>query len=239
LSSLTIIQTEDFFTIPFAEETRVVVDGRIESDEYPGYFVENETGIAVYWEHNGTVLFVGLVSSGTGWVSIGLGRREVEMDGANIIIGYVNNESGLVLIDEVGVGRKHFPDVERGGRDDLLLGAGKEDDSKTTIEFVFPLDSGDSLDHSFSGNQTYGFFLAFHEMKNDLSSYHTRRSDILDLYVQPSLDPSPKLEPSDITEFGFYYLLIILVVLILVLLLVRHIRKPKVIRYKDLIMKDT
>lgn len=87
-----------------------------------------------------------------GRVAIGFGSQNTGMSVSNIIIGYVNDDV-VALSNQFSVGRRHSPDVEQGGVNNILDKAGSESDGKTTIEFIFPLNSGDSKDHTFeTGN---------------------------------------------------------------------------------------
>lgn len=217
-------------SVPYKEDSNVVTDGLIGPDEYGGLYNDTSTHVVVYWEHNGTHINVGLVSYGTGWVSIGFGSKNVGMDGANIVIGYIDEEGELVLTDEVGVGRNHFPDVEKGGRDDISAKAGSEEEGQTIIEFVFPLVSGDGLDHNFVVNRTYGFFLGYHESAKDLSTYHSARSDSLGLFIEPV--PGEPTKPLTGNFKVYYYTIAFFSFVIVVGFMVRYFRRPKVIRFR-------
>lgn len=220
---------EEALSVPYVEESRVIFDGSIGQGEYGGSFSDPSTNMTVHWEHDGVYLLIGLVSPGTGWASIGLGVRGTGMDGANLIIGYMTESGGLVLLDEIGIGRNHFPDTERGGEDDILSGAGSEEVSKTVLEFSLPLDSGDGLDQSFAPNGTYGFFLGYHESAKDTSSYHTARSETRDLFIEPV----PGLPPGGGGQGSWiYYVTGGLAVVAALVLLVRYMKRPRVIRFR-------
>lgn len=180
--------------IPYVEVTEVVVDGTIGPEEYSGTFHESATNMYIFWEHDGTDLYIGIESPGTGWVGIGFGLQEGGKDKANLIVGYIDDAGNLLLLDELGVGYQHQEDITLGGTDDILAKAGSESSVKTIIEFIFPLDSGDENDHSFEIDSTYSFFVAYHASADDFTSYHTARSQILTLYISPSsiTPPEPK-----------------------------------------------
>lgn len=171
--------------LSFSESSQVVVNGEIEALEYANSYVDPTTNIIVNWEHDGENIFVGLVSKGTGWVSIGFGPENTGMDGANIIIGSVDDVSGsLSISDETGVGFEHYSDSEEGGTNDILDQASSQNNGQTTIEFVVPLNSGDVFDHSFQIGGTYGFILAYHISDDGLKKYHTDHSTSLTLIVE-------------------------------------------------------
>ncbi len=180
--------TPDQAKMPYNEVSNVVIDGTISTNEYAGNYSETTTGMNIYWEHNGTVMYIGLESPGTGWVGIAFGPVGTVMEGANIIIGYVDDSTeALTLADNYGPqGWTHSSDTSLGGSDDIIDKAGSQSPSETIIEFAFPLDSGDSpYDYSLTGGSTFGFFVAYHAQNDDLTSYHSGRSDSLDFFIEP------------------------------------------------------
>jgi len=194
-------------TMPYKEVSSVVINGTISDNEYAGSYSETVTGINIYWEHNGTVMYVGLESPGTGWVGIGFGPVGTDMDGANIIIGYVDDNTGdLVLADNYGQGHSHSSDASLGGSDNILAKDGSQSQTKTIIEFVFPLDSGDApYDYALTAGNTFGFFVAYHASKDDLTSTHTTHSDSIDLYIEtkPTEGNQPPKASFNYTISGF------------------------------------
>lgn len=165
--------------MPFNAHPNVTVDGVVTKDEYSSSYFEVNTKITVNWMHDGINMYVAITSQGTGWVGIGFGPRGTGMDGANIINGYVDS-SGAVVEDYFGRGWTH----SRDSSNDMIDSAGSESSSQTTIEFVFPLDSGDPFDQSFQPGGTYGFFVGYHASVDDLRSYHTKRSATIDLNIE-------------------------------------------------------
>ena len=214
-------------TILYVPESKVVADGIIVPDEYGFSYMDQSTGMTVHWEHDGTIFRVGLVSPGSGWVSMGFGPRNVGMDGADMILAYTDEENSAVIVDEVGVGHNHLPDTERGGSDDILEGAVSQLGNVTAVEFSIPLDSGDALDRRLQGNGTYGFFLGYQSTARDRVTYHTDRSETMDVFVEPVPGVSP-LEPG----FPWVAALGVVSALTLVVLAIHLIRRPKVIRFK-------
>ncbi|MDW8045641.1 MAG: DOMON domain-containing protein, partial [Nitrososphaerota archaeon] len=176
-------------TLPYVPShlSKVVIDGKIERDEYGGSYLELYPALpAIHWEHDGVIMRVGLVSPGAGWVSIGFGKKGIGMHGANIIIGYVDSEGSFHIRDHFGIGVNHTSDVSLGGKDDIIFAAGSEVDGKTIIEFIFPLNSGDVYDHSFEVGGLYGFIIAFSKFSDDFTSFHgSARSGTLDLFIEP------------------------------------------------------
>lgn len=42
------------------------MDGIIKAEEYSGFYLDDNTGLTMYWEHDGTNMYIGLISPGTG-----------------------------------------------------------------------------------------------------------------------------------------------------------------------------
>lgn len=177
-------------TMPYEPDPKVVVDGIVSIDEYVDSYFEMITGIYVNWEHNGTHMYIAVESPGTGWVGIGFGVINTGMDGANMIIGYVDDSTGALVLEDVwGIKYTHSNDTFLGGSRDFVAEAGSQSNGKTVIEFVFPLDSGDSYDFRLSPGGTYGFFVAYQATEDDLVSYHTVYSETKDFYIEPKVTP--------------------------------------------------
>jgi hypothetical protein len=149
------------------------IDGVIGAGEYASQ--TELDGVSVSWATEKNALRVGLVSPGTGWVSIGFDPSSM-MNRANIILGTVV-DGAVVARDDVGTGLfSHAPDTSRGGQDNLLAAAGREADGKTTFEFAIPLNSGDDADRPLAVGQTVKVILAFHATSDDFSERHSRRT---------------------------------------------------------------
>ena len=193
LFSYNVFALTDPVVVPYVNSSKVIVDGIITQGEYKGTYTNPPTGVSVYWEQDGQNILVGLVSKGTGWVSIGFGPKNTGMDGSNILIGFVDDSSGvLTLSDELGVGYEHYSDESRGGKDNIVKKAGTQDKGITTIEFVVPLNSGDVNDQVLQIGETYGFFLGYHKTADDFKTYHSDHSASLTLTIQNPKDVSPK-----------------------------------------------
>jgi len=170
-----------------AEETRVVVvysiDGDIGAEEYP--HMAEIAGVEVYWANDATYLRVGLVAPGTGYVSIGFDpvRR---MEGANFIIGYVEDGVGYFRDDFGTEPTVHMADVDRGGMDHIVSSAGSEWVDRTILEFMIPLDSGDESDKLLIPGNTYTVLLAYHDLQDGFTTRHSRRGS-----GEIRLDPAP------------------------------------------------
>ncbi|UCF09523.1 MAG: hypothetical protein JSW65_05515 [Candidatus Bipolaricaulota bacterium] len=159
------------------------VDGVIADGEYP-HSVE-VTGMTVYWGNDAENLRMGLVSPGTGYVSVGL-APDRRMEGANFILGAVVDGWAAVR-DDIGTGPvAHEADIERGGTDDVLEWGGSETEGATVFEFVIPLDSGDAQDKPLVPGEVYELLVAYHETSDDFSARHSARGA-----AEITLDPAP------------------------------------------------
>jgi len=171
-------EAQDTATMYFRSPVAAVVDGQITPGEYPGSFLDPATGIEVFLSHDGQNMTAGLASPGTGWVGIGFGAPGVFMDGANILIGYVTGAT-TVLSDEFGVGFEHLADTRLNGTDDIIAKAGSESAGRTTLEFRFPLETGDARDYRLLEGQTYGMTLGYHATADDFVTLHTAAASLL------------------------------------------------------------
>jgi len=130
-------------------------------------------GFTLRWATlEGGNLGIELTGPTTGWVAVGFDPEQM-MQGANLIIGYV--ESGTPsLRDDWGVAlTSHASDVSLGGSDDVTVDGGSESGGETTIEFTIPLDSGDDYDNPMEPGSTYPVILARGpDGADDFTTYH-------------------------------------------------------------------
>jgi len=149
-----------------------VVDGTITDGEYPNH--TTVIGVNVYWSNDAEQLRIGLVSPGTGYTAIGLDPED-RMKGANYIIAFMQ-EGELHIRDDFGTQPiAHTQDTNRGGYDNILASAGSEWPDQTVIEFVIPLDSGDSYDKPLVPGNTYPILIAYHDLRDGFSARHSGR----------------------------------------------------------------
>jgi len=148
------------------------IDGSIQPGEYAHDTVI--AGVEVHWANDDSTLRVGLVSPGTGYVAIGF-DPESQMEGANYIVGYM--EEGEVHVrDDYGTSALgHMADTDRGGTNDVLAAAGAEWGDETILEFMIPLDSGDAMDKPLATGETYSVLVAYHALVDGFSTRHSGR----------------------------------------------------------------
>ena len=132
----------------------------------------NESGITLQWKPESTQLYVKVIAPTTGWVSVGFDPTQGMKD-ANIIIGYVRNDTAFMR-DDYGSGpATHESDIVAGGTDDITDIDGKETQDNTEISFMIPLDSGDSRDRPLTIGGFYNVILAYGQNgADDFDSYH-------------------------------------------------------------------
>ena len=155
-----------------APATGYSIDGAIGSTEYA--HSAEIAGVEVNWTNDATYLRVGLAAPGTGFVAIGFDPVR-EMEGANFILGYV--EDGKVYFrDDFGTElTAHMADVDRGGVGNIISSAGAEWADRTILEFIIPLDSGDAMDRPLVPGNTYTVLLAYHDLRDGFTTRHSRR----------------------------------------------------------------
>jgi hypothetical protein len=159
------------------------IDGAIGATEY--LHSTEIAGVEVYWTNDATYLRIGLVAPGTGFVAIGFDpvRR---MEGANFILGYVEDGKAYFR-DDFGIeSTAHMADVDRGGVNNIVSSAGAEWTDRTILEFIIPLDSGDEMDKPLVPGGTYTVLLAYHDLQDGFTTRHSRRGS-----GQIQLDAAP------------------------------------------------
>ena len=107
------------------------LNGLIEPDEY-GF--EKDLGrINLFARVEGDELYIAISGETRGWISVGFGS--LKMDGAHIVIGYVDGDE-VVFAEHLGSGHRH-----RNSRDKKMSAYGMtEIDGTTSMEVKLPLD---------------------------------------------------------------------------------------------------
>jgi hypothetical protein len=174
--------------IPYNDSGIVTVDGVIAENEYSGYMEDRTTKIDVYWEHDGTQLKVGLVSPnpGTGWVALGIGEAMLD---SNMIMGGFDPDrptDPTYCVDLVGIaGFKHKEDGDTTGSTDITACEATEADGRTTLEFIIPFNTGDTLDPILETGSVFPMFLAYHQSSDSITTQHTAHSKVFTALIRP------------------------------------------------------
>ncbi len=136
-----------------------------------------ENGIKMFWKVADDELHVKVTAETSGWVGVGFNPTE-QMKGANYIVGYVKNGE-VVLHDDFGDGKwNHSEDTALGGTDDFTIVGGHETDGHTTLEFSFPLDSGDDYDGGIDPQGRTVVLLAYGGKRDSLRAMHRYRTTL-------------------------------------------------------------
>ncbi len=131
--------------------------------------------MTMYWTIEKDQIHVKLTARTTGWVAMGF-DPENAMQGANIIIGTVEN--GQVRIeDHYGVRKMgHSPDEKLGGENHVLNPEGLEADGVTTLSFTLPLDSGEKWDKPIQPDGISRVMIAYGSGQDSFTASHAYRA---------------------------------------------------------------
>jgi hypothetical protein len=152
------------------------IDGAIADGEYGHSYRDEDVGMELHWSVIGDKLYIGLRSPGHGWLAVGFDPDGPMMRGADIVIGYVQDGQAFANDDYSDTQVSHKPDTDLGGTDDVAEVAGSEDEQGTTLEFVRPLDTGDSYDKPITPGEKF-VMLAYAEEDN-WTAYHAKRGTV-------------------------------------------------------------
>jgi hypothetical protein len=121
------------------------------------------SNINFYWKAESESLHVRLSAPTTGWVSAGFDPTAGQgMQDADYIIGYVVNDSVFFIQDNYGDSpTTHLADTLGGGFNNVKPIKGTESNGRTEIEFMIPLNSGDTRDRVLVVGNTYSVQLAY------------------------------------------------------------------------------
>jgi hypothetical protein len=132
-------------------------------------------GFTLRWEVDSTDLHITMSAPTTGWISVGFDPT-AGMKDANMIIGFVKDDSVFVRDDYGTSPTSHEADEQGDGTDDISNKAGSETDGRTEISFSIPLVSGDQRDRVLKTGETYTTLLAYGgNGADDFTSYHKKR----------------------------------------------------------------
>jgi hypothetical protein len=162
-------------TIQTDDNSKPIIDGVINEDEYDDQYVIEE--VEIYIENDDDYIYIGLIGPGSGWVAIGFSPVEVHL-GADFIFGAVIYGDTFVS-DQYGSEQyKHQMDVSLGGSDDIIEYAGTEN-SGTVIEIKRRMNSEDSYDILLESGKVYSIMIAYHQTDDDFEVRHTERFQLV------------------------------------------------------------
>ena len=150
---------------------------RAEAPRAPEGFSEAKgSGVTFQWRLDGEDIEVILSAETEGWVAVGFNPEQM-MQGANIIIGYVE-EGEAKLRDDYGSWlTSHSSDESNGGTNHVTLIQGEEKDGRTTLRFILPFDSGEDFEGSILPGEDNTVILA-HGNKDDFDTMHRGKDSI-------------------------------------------------------------
>jgi len=162
------------------------LDGRVEGGEYQFQWSDAASQLRFAWSIEGDRLVGAVSTPDTGWVAVGFGGGGPLMNGADIVIGYVDARGARVRDHFASSPTGQEADTALGGRDDILASAGLQTAQGTTIEFERPLAAHDSADQPIEAGQTH--VIVASSSVDDFTAYHAggaKAVALLDLFAGP------------------------------------------------------
>jgi uncharacterized membrane protein len=144
-----------------------------------GFKELTQEGYTLAWKIHDQAIDVRVSYQTNGWVGFGIGKTGT-MEGSHIVLGFVLDGKATVA-DHFGYAHdSHGPQEKVGGKDSLTARGGTYADSKTTITFSMPLNTGNPKDPVLVEGETYRVILANGgDDAADLESYHGRTGRIV------------------------------------------------------------
>lgn len=152
-------------------EGRLTVDGSTAG--YPGSSI-SFSGVDVHLAHDGTNFYVHARAESQGWISVGFNEKGAGMDGANMVLGFVDENGGAVVRNDLGRGTNHSEVGAPGIIEAIVL----QDGDFMLLEFSYPMvfPGGNNFRvESLASNQVYSLIAATNTQSGDLSRSHSNR----------------------------------------------------------------
>jgi hypothetical protein len=155
-------------------ENSLAVDGYAEG--YPGSPF-NLSGVEVHLAHDGTNFYVHARAASEGWIAVGFNQKGGGMDGANMVLGFVDERGKGVVRNDLGRGTGHA-ELDVPG----MVGAiALQEDGFMYLEFSYPMvfpDQGSFKIDGLESNQVYSLIAAVNVRTDNLTSVHSSRGQI-------------------------------------------------------------
>jgi hypothetical protein len=135
----------------------------------------------IYLAYDDSNIYVYLEAEGEGWVSVGFNSSGGGMNGANMIIGYLDGDTAAIR-DDVGQGRSHSEASSSVVKEYFFA----QENGMVIMEFSYPLNFQDGEGYNLSGlepGETYSLIFAANSSSNNVNQ-HDRRGSI-DFTVEP------------------------------------------------------
>ena len=191
LLSSTVFSFEDSPSSQEINQTPMV-DGIISTGEYEYNSLFSGGDFILYWTVFNDEIYFGMVGQALGYVALGF-EPSFMMKDADMIIGWVFANTTVNVTDTYSTGNTgpHPPDVFLGGTSDLLVSAGTEDLSSTTIEFSRLLVTGDEYDVELSTDNSVNVIWALSNVDDFDAGHSARGSGSINLSEGTSQDTTP------------------------------------------------
>ncbi len=160
----------ELYVAPLVEEG-IPVNGAREG--YPGEPL-TVAGMEVFMAHDGSNLYLYSRSEAEGWISLGFNRQGAGMDGANILIGYFEEDGSQVVRNDLGEGNTHAETT-----DGVLEYHLQRENGGIILELAYPLDFPDEAGFNLPGllsgeEEVYTLIAAYHANSHDPNQQHSR-----------------------------------------------------------------
>lgn len=133
-------------------------------------------GADIYLVHDGEMLYVHLEAEVEGWVSVGFNAQGGGMDGANMILGYLDDGTSAYR-DDAGQGRSHSEISSPAVGDFYFSNEGGPTVMAFSYPLAFPEGQGYALDELVVG-ETYTMIVGTQNSSHDISSPHSSRGSV-------------------------------------------------------------
>lgn len=146
-------------------------DGIIGDGEYADRKMIGE--IEVFTRVEGNSAMIAMRARTTGWLALGI-EPEDKMKGADIWMCYIKDGKAVVVdMLSTGVYGPHPADEQQGGKSDVAMVSGTQQDGFTTIEFQRLLNTGDNKDKSLKMGENKVIWAIGDS--SEISAKHSRR----------------------------------------------------------------
>ena len=148
---------------------------------YPAATVQVATA-DIHLAHDGNYLYVHMEGEIQGWVSVGFNTSGGEMNGANMILGYLDG-GDPAFRDDVGWGLNHS-EADVTALEDFYL---SYQEGTAVMEFSYPLSFPEEEDYNIkelTPGMSYSLIVAYHDNSSDINQRHTGVGSV-DFTVEP------------------------------------------------------
>jgi hypothetical protein len=162
------------FNIQISSQGKVSINGNIGQNEYSNRFSFDKGNFILYCEIVDDMVYFGIESTATGWVSIGIDPSN-KMKDSDMIIGVVTDKETTIFDTYcTGLFGPHKDDTSLGGSFDILSFAGKKTSDRVYLEFSRKTDTKDSKDKPILKGKDIKIIWAYSKSTN-ISSTHSKR----------------------------------------------------------------